>query len=155
MDQICKFGEQTSRILEFKPKGLEGQYFIKYIASNFFQTDSADYQKLAFKPFGREFQNSRCLFTEFANLIHFGRKIFFAERHSDRQTDRQTDRRKHAHTSQLKQQFRYQNKNPCSVLDTPARLLKHTKVQFLSGFCDNMKVSLEIFSPLISTYALK
>ena len=24
MDQIRKFGEQTSRILEFKPKGLEG-----------------------------------------------------------------------------------------------------------------------------------
>ena len=24
MDQICKFGEQTSRILEFKPEGLEG-----------------------------------------------------------------------------------------------------------------------------------
>ena len=28
MDQIRKFGEQTSRILEFKPKGLEGQYLI-------------------------------------------------------------------------------------------------------------------------------
>ena len=27
MDQIRKFGEQTSRILEFKPKGLEG-YFL-------------------------------------------------------------------------------------------------------------------------------
>ena len=26
MDQIRKFGEQTSRILEFKPKVLEGQY---------------------------------------------------------------------------------------------------------------------------------
>ena len=36
MDQTCKFGEQTSRILEFKP-------------------------------FGLEFQNSRCLFTEFAS----------------------------------------------------------------------------------------
>ena len=24
MDQIRKFGEQTSRILEFKPEGLEG-----------------------------------------------------------------------------------------------------------------------------------
>ena len=24
MDQTCKFGEQTPRILEFKPKGLEG-----------------------------------------------------------------------------------------------------------------------------------
>ena len=23
MDEICKFGEQTSRILEFKPEGLE------------------------------------------------------------------------------------------------------------------------------------
>jgi hypothetical protein len=23
MDQTCKFGEQTSRILEFKPKGLD------------------------------------------------------------------------------------------------------------------------------------
>ena len=23
MDQICKFGEQTSRILEFKPEGLD------------------------------------------------------------------------------------------------------------------------------------
>ena len=29
MDQIGKFGEQTSRILEFKPEGLEGQLFIK------------------------------------------------------------------------------------------------------------------------------
>ena len=28
MDQIRKFGEQTSRILEFKPEGLEGQYII-------------------------------------------------------------------------------------------------------------------------------
>ena len=29
MDQICKFGEQTSRILEFKPEGLDFQYKIK------------------------------------------------------------------------------------------------------------------------------
>ena len=29
MDQIRKFGEQTSRILEFKPEGLEGQSMIK------------------------------------------------------------------------------------------------------------------------------
>ena len=29
MDQFRKFGEQTSRILEFKPEGLEGQYEIK------------------------------------------------------------------------------------------------------------------------------
>ena len=28
MDQIRKFGEQTSRILEFKPEGLEGQLII-------------------------------------------------------------------------------------------------------------------------------
>ena len=28
MDQIRKFGEQTSRILEFKPEGLEG-YLLK------------------------------------------------------------------------------------------------------------------------------
>ena len=28
MDQIRKVGEQTSRILEFKPEGLEGQYNI-------------------------------------------------------------------------------------------------------------------------------
>ena len=32
MDQFRKFGEQTSRILEFKPEGLEGQY---YITANF------------------------------------------------------------------------------------------------------------------------
>ena len=25
MDEICKFGEQTSRILEFKPEGLDFQ----------------------------------------------------------------------------------------------------------------------------------
>ena len=31
----------------------------------------------------------RDLFTEFANLIHFGQKKSFAERHSLRQTDRQ------------------------------------------------------------------
>ena len=30
MDQICKFSEQTSRILEFKPEGLEG-YSLKAI----------------------------------------------------------------------------------------------------------------------------
>ena len=36
MDQTCKFGEQTSRILEFKPKGLDfyrilvGRYYIVY-----------------------------------------------------------------------------------------------------------------------------
>ena len=45
---------------------------------------------IAFKPFGLEFENSRCLFTEFANLIHFGQKKNFAERHSLRQTDGQT-----------------------------------------------------------------
>ena len=38
-------------------------------------------------PFGLEFQNSRCLFTEFANLIHFGRKFFFAERQTETRTD--------------------------------------------------------------------
>ena len=37
------------------------------------------------KPFGLEFENSRCLFTEFAILIHFGRKKFFLQK--DRQTD--------------------------------------------------------------------
>ena len=29
MDEICKFGEQTSRILEFKPEGLEVYFDIK------------------------------------------------------------------------------------------------------------------------------
>ena len=29
MDQTCKFGEQTSRILEFKLEGLDFQYKIK------------------------------------------------------------------------------------------------------------------------------
>ena len=47
------------------------------------------YSKLAFKPFGLEFENSRCLFTEFANLIHFGRKIIFLQK--DRQTETRTD----------------------------------------------------------------
>ena len=62
MDQIRIFGEQISRILEFKPEGLD-------------------------------FQNSRCRFTEFANLIHFGRKKIFCrktdtqDRHSERRTD--------------------------------------------------------------------
>ena len=32
MDEIRKFGEQTSRILEFKPEGLEGYYVIKDIS---------------------------------------------------------------------------------------------------------------------------
>ena len=39
------------------------------------------YITLAFKPF------LRCLFTEFANLIQFGRKIFFLQK--DTQTDKQ------------------------------------------------------------------
>ena len=34
MDQIRKFGQQTSRILEFKPKGLEGQQFIYRLDHN-------------------------------------------------------------------------------------------------------------------------
>ena len=29
MDQTCKFGEQTSQILEFKPEGLDFYIFIK------------------------------------------------------------------------------------------------------------------------------
>ena len=29
MDQTCKFGEQTSRILEFKPEGLDFQLQIR------------------------------------------------------------------------------------------------------------------------------
>ena len=44
---------------------------------------------IAFKPFGLEFQKWRCLCTEFANLIHFGRKNFFC-----RKTDGHSDRRK-------------------------------------------------------------
>ena len=34
MDQIRKFGEQTSRILEFKPEGLEGykSYFSQIVS---------------------------------------------------------------------------------------------------------------------------
>ena len=36
--------------------------------------------------------NSRCLFTEFASLIHFGRKeVFFAERQTLTQTETRTD----------------------------------------------------------------
>ena len=34
MDQTCKFGEQTSRILEFKPKGLDFQLSIKPFKHN-------------------------------------------------------------------------------------------------------------------------
>ena len=34
MDQARKFGEQTSRILEFKPEGLDFQLFISYKVRN-------------------------------------------------------------------------------------------------------------------------
>ena len=53
---------------------------------------------LDFKPFGLEFQNSRCLFTEFANFIHFGRKNFFC-RKTLTQTDGHTDGNTHRHRS--------------------------------------------------------
>ena len=34
MDEARKFGEQTSRILEFKPEGLDFQLFISYKVRN-------------------------------------------------------------------------------------------------------------------------
>ena len=49
---------------------------------------------LEIKPFVLEFQNSRCLFTEFANLIHFGRKKCFC-----RKTDGWTERQRRSNSS--------------------------------------------------------
>ena len=60
------------------------------------------YIVLEIKPFGLEFQNSRCLFTEFANLIHFGRKFFFCRKtltQTLRQTDGNTHRRHRSNSS--------------------------------------------------------
>ena len=45
MDQIRKFGEQTSRILEFKPEGLESQYDIKFFLLNSFQVQTNPQRK--------------------------------------------------------------------------------------------------------------
>ena len=69
MDQIRKFGEQTSRILEFKPEGLEGQYEIKMtiLFLDFFGSNPSKMDQtrkfgeqtsriLEFKPKGLDFQ---------------------------------------------------------------------------------------------------
>ena len=55
MDQIRKFGEQTSRILEFKPKGLEGQLYIKF----FYKSLKNVVNKINFAKIPKQFRQSR------------------------------------------------------------------------------------------------
>ena len=64
MDQIRKFGEQTSRILEFKPEGLDFQYLINQNDQN------SNWKKiLGFGNMQENLENSFCHF-----LIHSSKK---------------------------------------------------------------------------------